>query len=58
MNSPSLLSSFVLDIQEFDPSKHESSLARALLSTIQSLYKWYIKRLHEYRRANGQMTRY
>ena len=25
---------------------------------LQSLYKWYCKRLHECRRAEGQMTRY
>jgi hypothetical protein len=25
---------------------------------IQGLYKWYTKRLHEYRRVKGQMTRY
>lgn len=25
---------------------------------VNRIYKWYIKRLHEYRWANGQMTRY
>lgn len=27
-------------------------------NTVNGIYKWYTKRLHEYRRADGQMTRY
>jgi hypothetical protein len=27
-------------------------------NTVNGMYKWYIKQLYEYRRADGQITRY